>query len=116
MTDFAGAPVLVSGGAGYIGGSHVVYRLRQAGFLPIVVDSLINGHPWATQYASIFRQGDIADVDLIRELCATYRPIAALHFAAFIEVEEIGLSIRQNTSKTIAIKPHCFLMFLRSAV
>jgi UDP-glucose-4-epimerase GalE len=79
--------ILVSGGAGYIG-SHAVHVLRQAGFAPIVVDSLINGHAWATKAATVFRQGDIADADLIRALVREFRPIAALHFAAFIEVGE----------------------------
>jgi UDP-glucose 4-epimerase len=87
MTEFGGAPVLVSGGAGYIG-SHVVHALKLAGFTPIVIDSLVNGHLFATHSASVFRLGDIADVDLVAELCTTYKPVAAMHFAAFIEVGE----------------------------
>jgi UDP-glucose-4-epimerase GalE len=87
MTELAGTPILVSGGAGYIG-SHVVHSLKQAGFAPIVLDSLINGHAWATVSASAFRQGDIANVDLVRELCREFKPVAAMHFAAFIEVGE----------------------------
>jgi UDP-glucose-4-epimerase GalE len=79
--------ILVSGGAGYIG-SHAVHALRQAGFAPIVVDSLINGHAWATKAAVEFRQGDIADSPLIRALVREFKPVAALHFAAFIEVGE----------------------------
>jgi UDP-glucose 4-epimerase len=87
MTEFAGSPILVSGGAGYIG-SHVVHRLKLAGFKPLVLDSLINGHAWATVSASAFRRGDIADVELVRELCQEFKPVAAMHFAAFIEVGE----------------------------
>jgi UDP-glucose-4-epimerase GalE len=80
-------PVIVSGGAGYIG-SHVVYALRKSGFSPIVIDNLVNGHNWATRDAAAFRQGDIADVALVRHVCREFRPLAALHFAAFIEVAE----------------------------
>jgi UDP-glucose 4-epimerase len=87
MTEFKDAPVLVSGGAGYIG-SHVVHFLKLAGFTPIVLDNLINGHAFATHSASVFQRGDIADVDLVSALCAKYRPVAAMHFAAFIEVGE----------------------------
>jgi UDP-glucose-4-epimerase GalE len=79
--------ILVSGGAGYIG-SHAVHVLRRCGFAPIVLDSLVNGHAWATQAAVEFRQGDIADSELVRALVREFKPVAALHFAAFIEVGE----------------------------
>jgi UDP-glucose 4-epimerase len=79
--------VLVSGGAGYIG-SHVSHVLKLAGFTPVIVDSLVNGYLWATRGASAFRQGDIGDADFIRAVCDEVRPMAALHFAAFIEVGE----------------------------
>jgi len=77
--------VLVSGGAGYIG-SHVVHCLKAAGFSPVVVDNLMNGHRWAVRCP--FHLGDIADAALITDICSRYKPVAALHFAAFIEVEE----------------------------
>lgn len=79
--------VLVSGGAGYIG-SHVAYALMLSGFTPIVVDSLVNGNLWATRSATAFRKGDIGDADFIHAVCEEFSPIAALHFAAFIEVGE----------------------------
>lgn len=79
--------VLVSGGAGYIG-SHVVRALKGEGYAPVVLDSLVNGHRWAAQDASVFRQGDIGDAGFVRAACEEFRPMAALHFAAFIEVGE----------------------------
>ncbi|MEO8301995.1 MAG: UDP-glucose 4-epimerase GalE [Rhizomicrobium sp.] len=79
--------VLVSGGAGYIG-SHVTYALQQRGFTPVVIDSLVTGNKWATRHAATFHQADIADAAAVRSLCETFRPVAALHFAAFIEVGE----------------------------
>jgi len=79
--------VLVSGGAGYIG-SHVVYALQQRGFAPIVLDSLVTGNRWATCHAAAFHQADIADAAAVKALCQIHRPVAALHFAAFIEVGE----------------------------
>ncbi len=79
--------VLVSGGAGYIG-SHVTHLLQQAGFVPVVVDSLVSGNRWAADKASAFRQGDIGDAAFIAAVCSEFQPVAALHFAAFIEVGE----------------------------
>ncbi len=79
--------VLVSGGAGYIG-SHVTLALKQAGFSPVVLDSLVKGNLWATKEATAFRRGDIGDATFVAAVCDEFRPIAALHFAAFIEVGE----------------------------
>lgn len=87
MDDVLRNAVLVSGGAGYIG-SHVTHALRQRGFSPIVLDSLVTGNAWAARPAAMFHQADIADAAAVRELCRKFRPIAALHFAAFIEVGE----------------------------
>lgn len=87
MTEYPAGSVLVSGGAGYIG-SHVVHALKNAGWLPIVLDDLSNGHKFAAELAPVFRHGDIADVDLVTHICCKFRPKAAMHFAAFIEVGE----------------------------
>lgn len=79
-------PVLVSGGAGYIG-SHAVYALKQAGYQPVAIDNLSTGNAWATSFGE-FEQGDIGDADFVRDICEKYKPAAAMHFAAFIEVGE----------------------------
>lgn len=85
MTD--SKVVLVSGGAGYIG-SHVAHLLKSSGFTPVVIDSLVNGNKWAAEKSGPFRQGDVGDADFVRAVCAEFKPVAALHFAAFIEVGE----------------------------
>lgn len=87
MTEFSAGPILVSGGAGYIG-SHVVHALKKSGWTPVVIDDLSNGHKFAADLAPVFHRGDIADADLVSSLCRKYRPKAAMHFAAFIEVGE----------------------------
>jgi UDP-glucose-4-epimerase GalE len=79
-------PVLISGGAGYIG-SHAAYVLERCGYEPIIIDNLATGNRWATSFGS-FEHGDIGDTNFVREVCEKYRPAAALHFAAFIEVGE----------------------------
>ncbi len=78
--------ILISGGAGYIG-SHAAYALQKAGYSPVVIDNLSTGSAWATKFGA-FEKGDIGDAGFVRGVCEIYQPIAALHFAAFIEVGE----------------------------
>jgi UDP-glucose-4-epimerase GalE len=78
--------ILVTGGAGYIG-SHICYALKQSSYTPVTLDNLQHGHREAVKFGPLV-EGDIGDVGLIKEICATYKPIAALHFAALIEVGE----------------------------
>jgi UDP-glucose-4-epimerase GalE len=81
--------VLVTGGAGYIG-SHCAKALAAAGYVPVVYDSLVAGHADAVRWGPLER-GDIADAARLDEVIAKHRPVAALHFAALIEV---GASVR----------------------
>ena len=53
-------PVLVTGGAGYIG-SHAVLALRDAGWPVAVIDNLVTGFRFAVPDAVPFFEGDIAD-------------------------------------------------------
>ncbi|MDR3528002.1 MAG: UDP-glucose 4-epimerase GalE [Rhizomicrobium sp.] len=87
MTTGERSTILISGGAGYIG-SHVALALEQAGFSAVVLDSLVKGNRWATEHATAFRQGDIGDAAFVAAVCDEFQPVAALHFAAFIEVGE----------------------------
>jgi UDP-arabinose 4-epimerase len=52
-------PILVTGGAGYIG-SHTCKALRDQGYLPVTLDNLVYGHRWAVKWGP-FIQGDLAD-------------------------------------------------------
>ncbi len=52
-------PVLVAGGAGYVG-SHTCLRLAQAGYRPVVFDDLSNGHREHVQWGPL-EVGDIRD-------------------------------------------------------
>jgi len=78
--------ILISGGAGYIG-SHAAYVLKARGYRPVIIDDLSTGNAWAASHGT-FERGDIGDTDFVRMVCEHYRPIAAMHFAAFIEVGE----------------------------
>lgn len=82
--------VLVTGGAGYIG-SHTAKRLAAAGYEPVVLDNLSEGHRWAVRWGP-FVQGDLADLDLLRRTIRDYAVEAVLHFAANAYV---GESVRE---------------------
>ena len=79
-------PVLVTGGAGYIG-SHTCKALAAEGFLPVTIDNLVYGHEWAVKWGP-FIKGDIHNRDLLEDVFGTYNPLAVLHFAAFAYVGE----------------------------
>ncbi len=79
-------PVLITGGAGYVG-SHTCKTLAAMGYLPIALDNLIYGHPWAVQWGPLIK-GDIADALVLNQIFSDYRPKAVIHFAAFAYVGE----------------------------
>ena len=78
--------ILVVGGAGYIG-SHMVKRLRRAGFHVVVADDLSAGRREATLGAPL-HVGDIGDAAFVDALLHEIRPAAVMHFASFIQVGE----------------------------
>lgn len=78
--------VLVIGGAGYIG-SHTCKALSQAGYLPIVLDSLVSGYKQFVKWGPLI-QADMTDAQTLDALIAAYSPVAVLHFASFINVGE----------------------------
>ncbi|MDE2029068.1 MAG: UDP-glucose 4-epimerase GalE [Alphaproteobacteria bacterium] len=86
MSSPTGSRILVSGGAGYIG-SHAAYALKEAGYEPVIVDNLSTGNAWAVSFGT-FEQGDIGDEEFIGAVYKKYEPVAAMHFAALIEVGE----------------------------
>lgn len=78
--------ILVTGGAGYIG-SHTCLALAEAGYTPVVIDNLSNGHREFVQWGP-FVEGDIRDEAAVKQVMAEYAPIGVIHFAALIEVGE----------------------------
>jgi UDP-glucose 4-epimerase len=82
----SGEPILVTGGAGYIG-SHVVRDLGERGYRPIVFDNLSSGRAEAVLYGELIR-ADIADTELLCSVIHKYEIKSVMHFAAFIQVNE----------------------------
>ncbi|MGI8568300.1 MAG: UDP-glucose 4-epimerase GalE [Methylocella sp.] len=94
--------VLVTGGAGYIGG-HMVLALLDAGEKVIVLDDLSTGFRWLVPEAAKFIIGDVGDAALVDAILAEHEIDAIAHFAAKIVVpESIGDPLRyylNNTAK-----------------
>lgn len=80
-------PVLVTGGAGYVG-SHAVLALLDAGWSVVVIDDLSTGFDWAVPEGAGFAKGDIADSPLVARLIAEHRIGAVMHFAGSVVVPE----------------------------
>ena len=82
------APILVTGGAGYIG-SHTVRLLASQGQRVVVLDNLVYGHQQAIIDPAVeLVVGDVGDAELVRGLFAKHRFGAVVHFAAFAFVGE----------------------------
>ncbi len=78
--------MLVTGGAGYIG-SHTAKALRQAGYRVVLFDNLSAGHREAALGAPLI-EGDIGDVDAVRQAIRDSGASAVVHFAAWLAVGE----------------------------
>jgi UDP-glucose 4-epimerase len=79
--------ILVTGGAGYIG-SIVVEQLAGAGEDVVVYDNFYQGHREAVHPKAKLVVGDLADVNLLNQTFAAYRPEAVMHFASYTLVGE----------------------------
>ena len=94
--------VLVTGGAGYIGG-HMVLALLDAGEKVIVLDDLSSGFAWAVPATATLVIGDVGDIDLVSRLIENHAIEAICHFAARVAVPDsiadpLGYYL-SNTSK-----------------
>ncbi len=94
-------PVLVVGGAGYIG-SHTVRLLQRNEVETVVLDNLSTGHRCAVE--TPFEEVDLADRAGLARVFQEYRPRAVVHFAAKCyvgeSVENPAKYYRENVSYT----------------
>jgi UDP-glucose 4-epimerase len=87
VRDFVKQKVLVTGGAGYIGG-HLVRELIKAGYDVVVLDNLSTGRKDNVDPKAVFIEGDLADENLLKDVFAGNNFEAVFHMAASLEVEE----------------------------
>jgi UDP-glucose 4-epimerase len=80
-------PVLITGGAGYIG-SHAVLAFRDAGWPVVVIDNLVTGFRSAVPEDVPFVEGNIDDAALVAATIAEHNIRAIVHFAGSVVVPE----------------------------
>ncbi|WP_305097777.1 UDP-glucose 4-epimerase GalE [Croceibacterium aestuarii] len=99
-------PVLVTGGAGYIG-SHAVLALADRGWPVAVIDNLTTGFRFAIPEGVPFYEGDIADAELLARIFEEQGSRAIMHFAGSIivpeSVEKPLTYYENNTAKSRAL-------------
>jgi len=95
-------PVLVTGGAGYIG-SHAVLALKDAGWPVAVIDDLSNGSRQVVPDNVPFYEGNVADRSLVDRIFEEERIEAIMHFAGSIVVpESVEQPLKYYANNTLA--------------
>jgi UDP-glucose 4-epimerase len=98
--------ILVTGGAGYIGGT-VAEELLQAGHSVVIYDNLCHGHRSMLPAAATFVEGDLDDRELLLNTLAGGSFDGVLHFAALIEAGESmqkpEIYFRNNSATTLTL-------------
>jgi UDP-arabinose 4-epimerase len=98
-------PVLLVGGAGYIG-AHTAKLLARQGLLPVVYDDLSLGHREAVKWGPL-EVGALADERRLVEVLRQHQPLAVMHFAAFAFVGESVIDparyYRNNVAGTLTL-------------
>ena len=79
--------VLVTGGAGFIGG-HMVLELVDRGERVVVLDDLSTGFDWAVAREAELVIGDVGDRVLLDRLMKTRKVDTVMHFAGSIVVPD----------------------------
>jgi UDP-glucose 4-epimerase len=79
--------ILVTGGAGFIGG-HMVLGLLDRGIVPVVLDNMSNGVAWALRPNVPFYHGDVGDYELLSRIIKTHEVDAVVHFAGRLIISD----------------------------
>jgi UDP-glucose 4-epimerase len=98
--------ILITGGAGYIGGT-VARLLLQGGHAVTIYDNLCHSRRSALAPGAEFIEGDLADRKLMEETLERGQFDGVMHFAALIEAGESmqrpEIYFRNNTAGTLAL-------------
>lgn len=98
--------ILVTGGAGYIGGT-VSRKLLAAGHEVTIVDNLCHSKREAVPQQATFIEADIADRPVMEKTLRDGKFDGVMHFAALIEAGESMVKpeiyFRNNTASTLAL-------------
>ena len=103
-------PVLVTGGAGYIG-SHVVLALVDAGYGVVVLDDLSTGRHDAVPPGASLIVGNVGDRGLVKDLLEKHKIASVMHFAGSVLVGQSVLDplgyYENNTVNSLALIDTC---------
>lgn len=98
--------VVVTGGAGYIGGT-VATLLMQAGHEVTIIDSLVHAQRKYVPEGATFVQADLAERERVEQVLRDSQAEGVLHFAALIEAGESmqkpEIYFRNNTASTLSL-------------
>ena len=98
--------ILVTGGAGYIGGT-VARLLLERGHTVVVYDNLCHARRSMVPAGATFVEGDVADSKRLEAILADGSVAGVMHFAALIEAGESmrhpETYFRNNTAATLAL-------------
>ena len=98
--------ILVTGGAGYIGGT-VTRCLLAGGHDVTIYDNLCHSKPSAVASGAVFVEGNLSDPTLLEETLLLGRFDGVMHFAALIEAGESmqrpEIYFRNNTAGTLTL-------------
>lgn len=98
--------ILITGGAGYIGGT-LTRRLLADGHAVTIYDNLCHSKRSAVASAAEFVEGDIADRKLLEQTLSAGQFQGVMHFAALIEAGESmqrpEIYFRNNTAGTLSL-------------
>ena len=98
--------ILVTGGAGYIGGT-VTRLLLERGHSVVVYDNLCHAKASMVPAGATFVEGDVADTKGLEKLFADGSFSGVMHFAALIEAGESmqkpEIYFRNNTASTLGL-------------
>src|ERR1039458_10538521 len=98
--------ILVTGGAGYIGGT-VARILLAGGHAVTIFDNLCHSRRAAVAPGAEFIEGDLADRALLEKILRSGRFQGVMHFAALIEAGESmqrpEIYFRNNTAGTLSL-------------
>jgi UDP-glucose 4-epimerase len=98
--------ILVTGGAGYIGGT-VALRLLSTGHNVLIYDNFCHGHRDLVPAGTQLIEGDIADRERLTRILHDEQVDGVMHFAALIEAGESmkhpEMYFRNNTASTLTL-------------
>ena len=106
MSHAETSPVLVTGGAGYVG-RHVVRALGSAGYPVVVVDDLSSGHRGAVPAGAVFVEADAGDRAAIAAVIDRHRIAAAVHLAGALGEAGAALCDRVNRAASATFAEAC---------